>query len=74
MKLGQDVSVLDEWYKRDDNAEPAVYYLLPITDILTNYDNQEEDQASLKDKVSIITVHDVLLEKQKLCRYLRPRG
>ena len=32
-----DVSVIDEWYKRDDNAVPPNYILQPIIDI----DNSE---------------------------------
>ncbi|XP_033756367.1 uncharacterized protein LOC117339097 [Pecten maximus] len=42
MKLGYDVSLMDEWFKRDDNAEPAIYYLIPITKILPNYDKDLE--------------------------------
>ncbi|XP_069139951.1 uncharacterized protein [Argopecten irradians] len=42
MKLGHDVSLMDQWFKRDDNAEPAIYYLISITKILPNYDNDLE--------------------------------
>ncbi|XP_060069536.1 uncharacterized protein LOC132549607 [Ylistrum balloti] len=42
MKLGYDISLMDQWFKRDDNAEPAIFYIVPITKILPNYDNDLE--------------------------------
>jgi hypothetical protein len=41
MKLGCDTFLMSQWYKKDDNAEPAVFYFLPITDVLPNYDNDD---------------------------------
>ncbi|KAL7293010.1 hypothetical protein TKK_0013456 [Trichogramma kaykai] len=48
---GIDVSVLDQWYKKDSNAVPACSILQPISSILKNFNNkripklQQEDQA-----------------------------
>lgn len=35
-----DLKLLDDWYKRDDNFVPAVYVLQPISSILTNFNNK----------------------------------
>ncbi|XP_058799223.1 NACHT and WD repeat domain-containing protein 2 isoform X2 [Phymastichus coffea] len=48
---GCDVSVLDQWYKKDSNAVPPTSILQPISSILKNFNNkripklQQEDQA-----------------------------
>ncbi|KAL2749964.1 NACHT and WD repeat domain-containing protein 2 [Vespula maculifrons] len=48
---GIDVSVLDQWYKKDSNAVPPTSILQPISSILKNFNNkripklQQEDQA-----------------------------
>ncbi|XP_043496559.1 NACHT and WD repeat domain-containing protein 2 [Polistes fuscatus] len=48
---GVDVSVLDQWYKKDSNAVPPTSILQPISSILKNFNNkripklQQEDQA-----------------------------
>ena len=56
MKLGCDTFLMSQWYKKDDNAEPAVFYFLPITDVLPNYDNDDPQKSALKEKVwSLVT-------------------
>ncbi|CAL1545368.1 unnamed protein product [Lymnaea stagnalis] len=48
----EDLKLLDDWYKRDDNYVPAVYVLQPISSIFTNFNNKrhqrlmENDQAA----------------------------
>ncbi|KAK0046460.1 NACHT and WD repeat domain-containing protein 2 [Biomphalaria pfeifferi] len=48
----EELHLLDEWYKRDDNYVPAVYVLQPISSIFTNFNNKrhqrlmENDQAA----------------------------
>ncbi|KAL3867039.1 hypothetical protein ACJMK2_044276 [Sinanodonta woodiana] len=39
---GEDLHVLDKWYRKDDNALPAEYVLQPISSILNDY-NSEDD-------------------------------
>jgi len=56
MKLGCDTFLMSQWYKKDDNAEPAVFYFLPITDVLHNYDNDDPQKTVLREKVwSLVT-------------------
>lgn len=54
MKVGCDTVLMNQWYKRDDNAEPAVYYLLPITDVLPNYNNDDPKKSTEREKVCIV--------------------
>ncbi|CAG2252657.1 unnamed protein product [Mytilus edulis] len=51
-KLDYDTILLSKWYQRDDNAEPAVFCLQPIIDILPNYNNEDPGKSSqsLRDK------------------------
>ena len=35
-----DIALLDRWYRKDDNAIPAVYLLQPISSILRNFNNK----------------------------------
>ncbi|XP_012943969.1 NACHT and WD repeat domain-containing protein 2 [Aplysia californica] len=56
-----EVKLLDEWYKRDDNFVPAVYVLQPISSIFTNFNNKrhqrlmENDQAAWWDTFTRLT-------------------
>ncbi|KAF5284944.1 hypothetical protein FQA39_LY16899 [Lamprigera yunnana] len=49
--VGQDVTIIDTWYRKDSNAVPPVSVLQPISSILINFNNkripklQAEDQA-----------------------------
>lgn len=51
LTMGQEVVLLDTWYKKDSNAVPPVCILQPISSILVNFNNkrvpklQQEDQA-----------------------------
>lgn len=51
MRRGYDITVMDEWFQRDDNAEPAVYRLRSIDEILTHY--EDDEQQDLQKKVRI---------------------
>lgn len=35
-----DLKLLMQWYKRDDNAAPPIFILQPISSILTNFINK----------------------------------
>ncbi|KAK3095533.1 hypothetical protein FSP39_015737 [Pinctada imbricata] len=50
MKLGYDVTVMDQWFARDDNAEPSVYYFRSITDILKYYDDDSPENSKAREK------------------------
>ncbi|CAG2202121.1 unnamed protein product [Mytilus edulis] len=67
MKVGCDTVLMNQWYKRDDNAEPAVYYLLPITDVLPNYNNDDPKKSTEREKER--REWDSIIEK--LTQYLR---
>lgn len=51
LTMGQEVILLDTWYKKDSNAVPPICILQPISSILVNFNNkrvpklQQEDQA-----------------------------
>ncbi|XP_052063156.1 NACHT domain- and WD repeat-containing protein 1-like [Mytilus californianus] len=51
-RLDYDTILLSKWYQKDDNAEPAVFCLQPIIDILPNYNNEDPGKSSqsLRDK------------------------
>lgn len=53
MKLGHDVTNLDQWYHKDENAEPPEYYLVPINKILKHYTDDKEECAEKKKKVQL---------------------
>ena len=36
----EEVTLLDNWYKKDENTVPPVYILQPISSILTNFNNK----------------------------------
>ena len=38
--LGNEVNLLDTWYKKDANAVPPVCILQPISSILVNFNNK----------------------------------
>ncbi|KAL8615116.1 hypothetical protein ACOMHN_054485 [Nucella lapillus] len=40
----EEVTLLDTWYKRDDNSVPPVYILQPISSILTNFNNKRHQR------------------------------
>lgn len=48
MRRGYDVTIMDEWFERDDNAEPAVYRLRSIDEIFTHYDDNEHGDLQKK--------------------------
>lgn len=48
MRRGYDVTIMDEWFERDDNAEPAVYRLRSIDEIFTHYDDNEHEDLQKK--------------------------
>ena len=52
MKLGHDVPLMDKWFARDDNAEPSVFYLRNMTDILKYYDDDSPENAKSRNKVN----------------------
>ena len=37
--MGRDVTLLSQWFQRDENVVPAVYSLVPISSRLPNYVN-----------------------------------
>ena len=40
LTMGQEVILLDTWYKKDSNAVPPVCILQPISSILVNFNNK----------------------------------
>ena len=36
----EEMALLDNWYKKDENTVPPVYILQPISSILTNFNNK----------------------------------
>ncbi|KAK3802261.1 hypothetical protein RRG08_004547, partial [Elysia crispata] len=45
-----EVKLLDEWYKRDDNFVPAWYVLQPISSIFTNFNNKRHQSLMMNDQ------------------------
>jgi len=44
VSCGKDVSLLDEWYQRDENSVPPTYFLKSVSSLIpdfVNYDNDE---------------------------------
>lgn len=40
LTMGQEVILLDTWYKKDSNAVPPICILQPISSILVNFNNK----------------------------------
>ena len=53
--LSLDVKLLDGWYKKDRNAVPLVYKLLPITFKLRYYDSTNPRHTEKRTRVSHMT-------------------
>uniref|UniRef100_A0A8C4WZ30 NACHT and WD repeat domain containing 2 n=1 Tax=Eptatretus burgeri TaxID=7764 RepID=A0A8C4WZ30_EPTBU len=49
LSAGLDTHLLDTWYRRDENAVPPAYYLLPRSHLLKNFDNCSDSQAMAAD-------------------------
>ncbi|XP_067656688.1 NACHT domain- and WD repeat-containing protein 1-like [Haliotis asinina] len=50
MAMGKDIYLLDKWYLLDNNAEPPVYQLQPITNLLPHYNDQDPAKQHLQEK------------------------
>lgn len=57
MRRGYDVTIIDEWFERDDNAEPAVYRLRSIDEIFTHYDDNEHEELQKKVYLNLHVFH-----------------
>lgn len=74
MRRGYDISIMDEWFERDDNAEPPVYRLRSINEILSHYDDHDNEALQSKVRRShsqeagkfIITVAECLIKSNIL--------
>ncbi|XP_019644771.1 PREDICTED: NACHT domain- and WD repeat-containing protein 1-like [Branchiostoma belcheri] len=49
IQLGKDVSLLEEWYVKDENAVPPEYVLQPIEAKLPHYGDRSEENEELMD-------------------------
>ncbi|XP_046986255.1 NACHT and WD repeat domain-containing protein 2 [Schistocerca americana] len=62
---GNDVSLLDTWYRKDSNAVPPVSVLQPISSILINFNNKRVPKLQQHDQA---LWWDTLARMQKLLR------
>ncbi len=61
-EVPSDVTLLDMWYKQDENAVPPVHILQPISSILTNFNNKVSKKPW--------TLGDLIYSKRKQHVYL----
>ena len=51
--VSKDVTLLDRWYARDQNAMPVVYVLRPVTVKFPCYNDRTEEKRAKRDQVSM---------------------
>ena len=56
LQAGKDVSLLRQWFRKDENRIPAEYSLLPISSKLPNYVNSVSMMILLVYHVEKVTV------------------
>ncbi|KAK2159955.1 hypothetical protein LSH36_143g06023 [Paralvinella palmiformis] len=49
-EVPSDAALLQQWYKRDDNAVPPIMILQPISSILSNFNNKRHQRLMEKDQ------------------------
>ncbi len=47
---GKSTELLDQWFKKDENAVPGVYTLQRVSSILTHFNDNENSDAMREDK------------------------
>ena len=52
LEAERDVSLLEEWFVKDENAVPPVYLLQPITSKFPMYADDTEENTDLREQVS----------------------
>ncbi|XP_002741817.1 NACHT domain- and WD repeat-containing protein 1-like [Saccoglossus kowalevskii] len=63
----QSVELLQEWFKKDENADPAIWILQPISSILKHYNDNEHEDEMAEDRQKW---WNVLEHLQKQLRYV----
>ena len=51
---GKDATLLEKWFKKDENVVPHVYRLLPITTHFPYYNDDEEEHEEQRNEVAVV--------------------
>jgi len=68
IRESRDRQAILNWYRRDENAVPPVYYLRPRTGDMTRYDNWRPIEENLQDILEN-SVHKLGLSPEALIKY-----